>query len=177
MSNTDLDLLAHSLGRIRDYGTGLTQPERKTIQSAIDVLPSADKALDRTLPVLATLDSLLTVLVDVPRYQKMLGDLTALVRQAKEAREAAASAARDLEHKQATLGPGLASAKAAHAREIEDRTAQFDAHVSEYQKQLAVRSDSLRVLEERVRADAAENARLKEELQKKLDALRTMVAA
>src|SRR5580704_15319440 len=101
--STDLDLLAHSLGRIRDYSSGLTQPERKTIQSAIDVLPSADKALDRTLPVLATLDSLLTVLVDVPRYQKMLGDLTALVRQAKEAREAAASAARDLEHKQATL--------------------------------------------------------------------------
>jgi hypothetical protein len=174
--STDLDLLAHSLGRIRDYGSGLTQPERKTIQSAIDVLPSADKALDSSLPTLATLDALLTILGDVPRYQKMLADLTGMVRQAKEAREAAQKAAADLEHAQSTLGPSLASAKAAHERTLEERTAQFDARVADYQKQLAVRSDALRVLEERTRADAAENARLKEELQKKLDAIRTMAA-
>jgi hypothetical protein len=106
----------------------------------------------------------------------MLSDLTAMIRQAKEDREAAAKAAADLEHAQSTLGPSLASAKAAHERTLEERTAQFDAHVADYQKQLSVRSDALRVLEERTRADAAENARLKEELQKKLDAIRTMAA-
>jgi hypothetical protein len=176
MSNTDLDLLAHALGRIRDYGTGLTQPERKTIQSAIDVLPSADKALDASLPVLATLDSLLTILADVPRYKKMLGELTAMIRDAKQARDEAKQAAADLEHKQTTLGPGLASAKAAHERSLADAQDTFDRRVADYQKQLAIRSDALRVLEERTRADAAENARLKEELQKKLDAIRTMAA-
>jgi hypothetical protein len=174
--STDLDLLAHALGRIRDYGTGLTQPERKTIQSAIDVLPSADKALDASLPVLATLDALLTILADVPRYKKMLADLTAMVRQAKEDREAAAKAAADLEHKQATIAPELAAAKAGHERSLAGAQEAFDKRVADYQKQLAVRSDALRVLEERTRADAAENARLKEELQKKLDAIRTMAA-
>jgi chromosome segregation ATPase len=174
--STDLDLLAHSLGRIRDYSSGLTQPERKTIQSAIDVLPSADKALDASLPVLATLDSLLAILADVPRYKKMLGELTAMIRDAKQARDEAKQAAADLAHAQSTLGPSLASARAAHERTLEERTAQFDAHVADYQKQLAIRSDALRVLEERTRADAAENTRLKEELQKKLDAIRTMAA-
>ena len=174
--STDLDVLAHSLSRIRDYRSGLTQPERKTIQSAIDVLPSTDKALDSSLPTLATLDSLLTILADVPRYKKMLADLTGMVRQAKEDREAAAQAAADLEHKQTTLGPSLASARSAHERSLADAQEAFDKRVADYQKQLAVRSDALRVLEERTRDDAAENARLKGELQKKLDAIRTMAA-
>jgi chromosome segregation ATPase len=128
------------------------------------------------LPVLATLDSLLTILADVPRFKKMLSDLTAMIRQAKEDREAAAKAAADLEHAQSTLGPSLASAKAAHERSLADAQDAFDRRVADYQKQLAVRSDALRVLEERTRADAAENARLKEELQKKVDAIRTMAA-
>jgi chromosome segregation ATPase len=170
------DELVYALGRLRDYNSSLNAADRKVLQSAIDSLHTSDKALDGSLPTLATLDSLLTILADVPRFKKMLGELTAMIRDAKQARDEAKQAAADLEHKQTTLGPSLASAKAAHERTLEERTAQFDAHVADYQKQLAVRSDALRVLEERTRADAAENARLKEELQKKLDAIRTMAA-
>jgi hypothetical protein len=174
--STDLDALAHSLGRIRDYGTGLTQPERKTIQSAIDVLPSADKALHQTLPVLATLDALLTILADVPRYKKMLADLTAMVRQAKEDREAAARAAADLEHKQATIAPELAAAKAGHERSLADAQEAFDKRVADFQKQLSVRQEAVALLERRAQEDADVAAKLKADLERRLEIMRGAAA-
>jgi len=174
--STDLDLLAHSLGRIRDYGSGLTQPERKTIQNAIDTLPSADKALDRILPVLATLDALLACLADAPRYKKMLTDLTGLVRDAKQAREQAQQAAADLEHKQATLGPGLAAAKAAHERSLADAQEAFDKRVADFQKQLSVRQEAVAVLERRAQEDADVAANLKADLERRLEIMRGAAA-
>jgi hypothetical protein len=171
MSNPDLDVLAHSLGRIRDYGSGLTKPERAVLQAAIDVLPSADKALDASLPVLATLDALLTILADVPRYKKMLADLTAMVRDAKQARDLAQKAAADLEHKQSTIGPDLAAAKAGHERSLADAQEAFDKRVADFQKQLSVRQEAVAVLERRAKEDAAAAEKLRSELQTKLDAV------
>jgi chromosome segregation ATPase len=174
--STDLDLLAHSLGRIRDYGSGLTQPERKTIQSAIDTLPSADKALDRILPVLATLDALLACLADAPRYKKMLADLTAMIRDARQAREQAQQAAADLEHKQATLGPGLAAAKSAHERSLADAQEAFDKRVADFQKQLSVRQEAVAALEQKARADAEAAAKLKADFERRLEVMRSAAA-
>jgi hypothetical protein len=174
--STDLDVLAHSLGRIRDYSTGLTQPERKTIQSAIDVLPSADKALDGSLPVLATVDSLLTLLSDPAKYKRALADLTGMVRQAKEDREAAAKAAADLEHKQAVLGPGLAAAKSAHERSLADAQETFDKRVADFQRQLSVRQEAVAVLERRAQEDADVAAKLKADLERRLEIMRGAAA-
>ena len=170
------DELVYALGRLRDYGNSLSQAERKTLQNAIDAIHTPDKALDASLPTLATLDSLLTVLADVPRYKKMLADLTGMVRQAKEDREAAAKAAADLEHKQATIGPSLASAAAAHARELADKTADFDKRVSQYQKSLSDRQALLDSREQLLAANEAKVEKLRIEFQDKLDRIRTMAA-
>jgi hypothetical protein len=170
------DELVYALGRLRDYGNALSQAERKVLERAIDALHTPDKALDGTLPTLATLDSLLTILADVPRYKKMLGELTALVRDAKQARDEAKQAAADLEHKHATIGPELASAKAGHERKLADAQEAFDVRVREFQKSLAVRSDAIGVLEEKAKADAAAAEKLRVELETKLAAIRSAAA-
>jgi chromosome segregation ATPase len=174
--STDLDVLAHSLGRIRDYSAGLSQDERRTIQRTIDVLPSVDKALDASFPTLTTIDALLTLLLDPAKYKRALADLTSMVREAKASREQAQQAAADLKREQATLAPELASAKAAHERSLADAQEAFDKRVADYQKQLAVRSDALRVLEERVKADAAAVEQTKADLERRLRAVREAAA-
>jgi hypothetical protein len=174
--STDLDVLAHSLGRIRDYSSGLTQPERKTIQSAIDVLPSVDKALDASFPTLTTIDALLTLLLDPAKYKRALADLTSMVREAKASREQAQQAAADLKREQATIAPELASARAAHERSLADKTADFDKRVSEYQKSLSVRQAALDSREQILAASEATAGKLRAELQEKLDRIRSVAA-
>jgi hypothetical protein len=171
------DQLVEKLQRLRAYNSGpLNHDDREVLQAAVAAIRTSDDVLAEALPNLSTLSDLLTILVQPKKYADALAKITEQVTAAKDERAALAKAAADLEHKQATLGPSLASAKAAHERSLADAQEAFDKRVADYQKQLAVRSDALRVLEDRTRADAAENARLKEELQKKLDAIRTMAA-
>jgi chromosome segregation ATPase len=171
------DQLVERLERLRSYNSGpLNHDDRAVLQAAVAAIRTSDTALAEAMPHLSTLSDLLKVVIDPKKCEAAVARLTELANEASATRKAAAEAAADLEHKQATLGPSLASAKAAHERSLADAQEAFDKRVADYQKQLAVRSDALRVLEERVRADAAENARLKEELQKKLDAIRTMAA-
>jgi hypothetical protein len=170
------DELVHELGRVRDYGSGLNQSQRHTIQKAIDAVRTPDTVFAEALPSLSTLADLLQILVNPKKYEAALAKITEQVKAAKDERAAAVSAHEALRDAQTSLKPKLDAERAAHERSLAEAQDAFDKRVAEYQKQLAVRSDALRVLEERVRADAAENARLKEELQKKLDAIRTMAA-
>jgi RNA polymerase-interacting CarD/CdnL/TRCF family regulator len=168
--------VVHNLGRLRDYNSSLSQADRQLLQSAIEVIRTEDNDLTDLAVQIERADALLTMLASPAKYKAQLNDLNSLLKSAREERAAVVAERTALESAHATIGPELRSAKAAHERRLADAQEAFDKRVADYQKQLAVRSDALRVLEERTRADTAENARLKEELQKKLDAIRTMAA-
>jgi chromosome segregation ATPase len=171
------DQLVEKLQRMRAYNSGpLTHDDREVLQAAVDAVRTSDDVLAEALPNLGTLADLLTVLVNPKKYQDALAKITEQVKAATEQRKAAAAEREALESSHTTLKPKLDAEKSAHERSLADAQDAFDKRVADYQKQLAVRSDALRVLEERVRADAAEAARLKEEFQTKLAAIRSAAA-
>jgi hypothetical protein len=106
----------------------------------------------------------------------MLADLTAMVRDAKQARDLAQKAAADLEHKQSTIGPDLAAAKAGHERSLADAQEAFDKRVADFQKQLSVRQEAVAVLERRANEDAEAAAKLKADLERRLEIMRGAAA-
>ena len=168
--------VVHNLGRLRDYNSSLSQADRQLLQSAIEVIRTEDNDLTDLAAQIERADALLTMLASPAKYKAQLNDLNSLLKSAREEREAAAKAAGDLEHKQATIGPSLASAAAAHARELADKTADFDKRVSQYQKSLSDRQALLDSREQLLAANEAKVEKLRIEFQDKLDRIRTMAA-
>jgi chromosome segregation ATPase len=125
---------------------------------------------------LTTLSDLLKVVIDPKKSEAAVARLTELVNEASATRKAAAEAAADLEHKQATIGPSLASARAAHERSLADKTVDFDKRVSQYQKSLSDRQALLDSREQLLAANEAKVEKLRTELQEKLDRIRSVAA-
>jgi chromosome segregation ATPase len=173
---TNNDELVSKLQRILSYSRAVGEPEQEVLKSAIAAIRTPDHDLSDMAGPITTASALLEMLTSPAKYKAQLNDLNNLLKSAREERAAVAAERAALASEHAELEPKLKIAMAAHERLIADRTADFDKRVSDFQKSLSVRSDAIRVLEEKAKADAAEAARLKEELQKKLDAIRTMAA-
>jgi chromosome segregation ATPase len=171
------DQLVERLERLRSYNSGpLNHDDREVLRAAVAAIRTSDTALAEAMPHLSTLSDLLKVVIDPKKCEAAVARLTELVNEASAMRKAAAEAAADLEHKQATIGPSLASARAAHERSLADKTADFDKRVSQYQKSLSDRQALLDSREQLLAANEAKVEKLRTELQEKLDRIRSVAA-
>jgi RNA polymerase-interacting CarD/CdnL/TRCF family regulator len=168
--------VVHNLGRLRDYNSSLSQADRQLLQSAIEVIRTEDNNLTDLAVQIERADALLTMLASPAKYKAQLNDLNSLLKSAREERAAVVAERTALESAHATIGPELRSAKAAHERRLADAQEAFDKRVADFQKQLAVRQEAVAVLERRAQEDADVAAKLKADLERRLEIMRGAAA-
>ena len=171
------DQLVEKLQRMRAYNSGpLTHDDREVLQAAVDAVRTSDDVLAEALPNLSTLSDLLTILVQPKKYQDALAKITEQVKAAKDEREAAAAEREALESSHVSLEPKLKAAQAAHDRLLATERQAFEKQVEATQHSLAIRTAAVATLEERVRADADAAAKLKADLERRLEIMRGAAA-
>jgi RNA polymerase-interacting CarD/CdnL/TRCF family regulator len=168
--------VVHNLGRLRDYNSSLSQTDRQLLQSAIKLIRTEDHDLTDLAAQIERADALLTMLASPAKYKAQLNDLNSLLKSAREERAAVVAERTALESAHATIGPELRSAKAAHERRLADAQEAFDKRVADFQKQLAVRQEAVAVLERRAQEDVDVAAKLKADLERRLEIMRGAAA-
>jgi hypothetical protein len=159
---------------------GCTPPRwanpRKVLADAIAAIRSPDDVLAESVPHLNSLAALLEVIRDHKRFTAAVAQLQGLVTEAADTRAAAEHAVSNLDAMRIAVEPELKLKRQKVDEEIAAAQVAFDQRVREYQKSLSVREATVSDLEKAARADAEAAARLRTELQIKLDAVRAAAA-